>query len=139
MLLRRRKDSMREIKFRAWDKKKKKMYEVRSLHNIHSGINVHADLCNPTGGYGTNEDAVISNHYSVCDHQDSFIYLQYTGLHDKNGQEIYEGDIVRFDLYKGERVDVIEWENIANHTSFGGGTHNATVIGNIYENPDLLK
>jgi hypothetical protein len=65
--------------------------------------------------------------------------MQYAGIKDKIGKEIYEGDILRFDLYKKDLVTVLEWENICHHTSFGAGTQNCTVIGNIWENPELVK
>jgi len=77
------------------------------------------------------------NHAKYCEILEGEFML-YTGLMDKNGKEIYEGDIVRFNGFKKDRIELIEWENICKHTSFGGGTHNAVIIGNKYENPELL-
>jgi uncharacterized phage protein (TIGR01671 family) len=75
---------------------------------------------------------------------------QYTGLHDKNGREIYEGDIVDIGLKNqdGKLVlaPVIYGEYIAGYVLDNGGngiwqrlTEDCEVIGNIYENPDLLE
>ena len=79
--------------------------------------------------------------------------MQYTGLKDKNGREIYEGDIVDVIMWDKKTTEVVRWDEIgffpwtatnvhADDLDFYATSRKAEdieVIGNIYENPELLK
>ena len=72
---------------------------------------------------------------------------QYTGLTDKNGKKIFEGDIVNLELIDGVEIGVIKFNDILCRFSFydksgGYGIDNTCIfeiIGNIHDNPELLK
>jgi hypothetical protein len=76
------------------------------------------------------------------------ILMQYTGMKDKNGKEIYEGDICRFDVREGG-VGEPAYHGLVGQVGFSFGCytigdflshyHSLEVIGNIYENPELLE
>ena len=118
---------MREIKFKLWHKGFKKFFTT----NYSDQISMMPD----------------GNIFWMGECEtDNFTLLQYTGLKDKNGKEIYEGDIFRDnDTYlwevffedgmfcaKGGEYDLVEAliEFIPEHCE---------IIGNIYENPELLE
>ena len=108
-MIKRNDQRMREIKFRAWDGKK-------MLKNV------------PI-------DAVTLGKY-LDFIGTSLSVMQYTGLADKNGVEIYEGDVL-------SNSSIIEWDEQNAQWAFEGCVEDVTVgnlkvIGNIYENPELL-
>ena len=116
---------MREIKFRAWDKEQKRMFDV----------------------YGINTDHIAEDSYDSSDNsihpRKTCILMQYTGLKDRNGKEIYEGDIILFSLNTGEKVkDTIVFEMGGFRTDKRNFPltfyWSIEVIGNIYENKELL-
>ena len=137
---------MREIKLKAWNKATKKMYEV-----------IKIDFYNEKVGYLfadpiTQGEAIGYFKFSDID------LMEYTGLKDKNGKEIYEGDICRWrdlETFNDEILEdifVVVWndEKLAWYTqnedgNFGYDLYEYTddrdlgVIGNIYENIDLLE
>lgn len=126
---------MRELKFRAWDTTEKYL----------TGAFTIIDCLHHDG--------------RAWDYHDS-IWMQFTGLKDKNGKEIYSGDIIRdergmvgvivdfrygpqfmwlheyHDWTKGAQVVITEPVGHMQTASWLGGNE---VIGNIYENPELLE
>jgi len=145
---------MREIKFKAWDKRTRKMVET-GFHVL--GEVTAFDLLYQYGmehGKRKNEPGILR--------MNSFILMQYTGLHDKNGKEIYEGDILlhfdkRYVVKWDERMAAFQTENprdtidcdffnwfipsallSTQESPSGTGHADCEVIGNIYENPELL-
>ncbi len=128
---------MREIKFRAWNKKNKVM---RVLCDTFYWIQIGVDRLFKselsffaTSGYPKKE--------LLASTIDGDIFMQYTGLKDKNGKEIYEGDIVLCSRHDGEDMHEIVIEDIRQlpQFMFGSNLDWREVIGNIYENPELIK
>ncbi len=117
---------MRQIKFRVWEIKKKRFLEVMLLHHFDNGV---TSL--------TCSDGKSNVHLF----EEDWILMQYTGLKDKNGKEIYEGDIVRHRkaggiMGQGEIVIEVSRGVVVKNWPIA---FDPEVIGNIHENPELLK
>ena len=128
----------RIIKFRFWDRFEKKMYEVYNL----KGDSATGVLCSLDLG-------IIKKPCRI----ENGSLMQYTGIDDCKGKEIYEGDIV-----KGSLPEIIQWEEMDN-TNYGQGDSSSSkymgfefaqwgdkvdmnkieIIGNIYENTELIQ
>lgn len=127
----------RQIKFRAWDGERKR-FSYFHLHQF--GIDVPIESYYPVILHRSDDDELYRLEYR------SIEFCQYTGLLDCNGKEIFEGDILDFDEHEwGGRFkpEVIWMENIIGDWNYCGSLSDVRewrkVIGNIYENPELLK
>ncbi len=146
----------REIKFRAWDKEKKRM------------------IFGPTQDSNHSSSWVFTMYESQKDILDQIVLMQYTGLSDKNGKEIYDGDVIMYfreeikskKLYKcpltgkimphstsseQKAIYEVKWKNedacwspfhsrLDSYFYLGGcELDELEIIGNVHENPELLK
>jgi uncharacterized phage protein (TIGR01671 family) len=130
---------MREIKFRAWDTKFQKMYFSHDENDDGARVMLfhgdwEVDTCYPDSG----DDAGTI----PCDGKKA-VLMQFTGLKDESGKEIYEGDIVLWKWLNHDVTASVKWdEDRANFYAgerYGQTLGAVKVIGNIYENPELLK
>jgi uncharacterized phage protein (TIGR01671 family) len=127
---------MREIKFRAWSASSKTMRPLTQITFTGGGT------------WSVEKGTGVSIEF-----QPNIEVLQYTGLKDKNGKEIYEGDVILdtslfggiFEIAWADAYSGAQWCQVKSDgtiNDFYGGlsrSEDIEVIGNIYENPDLIK
>ena len=118
--------TQRPIKFRAWDTHGGD-YKTRYVQMEYFSL------------FGLDEDYINAYGHFI---DDRTIVMQFTGLHDRLGKEIWEGDVVRYVANGEEVIDQVVYID----SFFGVEKYTGTlttifpieVIGNIYENPELL-
>ena len=125
----------RRLKFRVWDKLEKRFIYPDKGYQGHYVLDLNGRFQNLQNGSGGDE----------------YVVQQYTGLKDKNSKEIYEGDIIRgkfhdTDYYGNLKTITAEVVWIERYACFNIGVEEwrysgepVTVIGNIFENNELLK
>ncbi|WP_375708924.1 YopX family protein [Streptococcus dysgalactiae] len=124
-------------KFRVWNAETKAMYEVKSLvFTLRSMFCVNRKLIYPERTFYFDDE-------NIC-------LMQSTGLFDKNGVEIFDGDIVNFMVpnqmisgtYQIRQAKSGEWRldnRVQGRPLYISGSYHCEVIGNVWENPELLE
>ena len=126
---------MREYKFRCWDTKNKEMLEVQELD--------YEDSYN-------GEPMIRTTMYNDYFDTEDMILMQYTGLKDKNGKEIYEGDIVKIDIDRAyvkwndkygyfQLIPIKDYYFDSDIIGQALEYEDVEVIGNEFDNPELLE
>lgn len=137
----------REIKFRAWDKDRNKMLDVQYLYFYKDKIIASMPI-------------KVKGFENLCIEKTNVELMQYTGVHDdsENENEIFQGDVIKFAYEDEEIIGKVEYEAgsyiiVSNELSSGyipflklvdidrdyWWIPMSKVIGNIYENPELLE
>ncbi|HFU1894780.1 TPA: YopX family protein [Streptococcus pyogenes] len=121
--------------FRAWDKSNKKMCDVKALSEFNGGeVTIKRD--------GENASYVVPI--------ERVILMQSTGLKDKNGVEIFDGDVVNFMVpnqmisgtYQIRQAKSGEWRldnRVQGRPLYISGSYHCEVVGNVWEDGDLLE
>ena len=131
---------MKEIKFRAWLKEKEMLVDVLGISFEEKYVRLPIES-EPSDEYWWYETAWGFDEVEL---------MQFTGLKDKNGVEIYEGDMLR-DSESIVIVKFVDGEFSVDYRTIGGkwrnygslfdylGDYEGEIIGNIYENPELIE
>lgn len=116
-------NKMREIKFRVWDKKDKKMIDSHACKvNFQRYIADNAEM--------SASDVEMTQRY---------VPMMFTGLYDRDNCDIYEGDVLAQYSHGRARAVYLKkvvWKDSGFNITSG---QNRKVIGNVYQNPELLK
>jgi len=123
---------MRKIKFRAWITPENKRYNNGG--QMWNWEKVQNEL---------HSDGKFWHMFWEPEYRDAVVPMQYTGMVDSKGVEIYEGDIVEYEFgYENKIREAVVFEGrnfcLTSGNNYMPEENNRTVVGNVWENPDLL-
>lgn len=133
---------MRTLKFRVWDKQQHKFHTDKNWGISLDGANII--------GFSSHDSWSDDRGYKIA-LTENLVVLQYTGVNDKNNKEVYDGDILRNEL--NGNICFVRWATDMEYAGWSLARpgepignlfinkiyQNLEVIGNIFENPELLK
>jgi hypothetical protein len=123
---------MRTLKFRAWDKLEKKFTYPNSGYQGHYILDLNGRFHNLQNGSG----------------DDDYVVQEFTGCHDAHNKEIYEGDILEYNHGNGINIGYVGFTSGIFFLNYSDENNdelgyllvsNIKIIGNIFENKELLK
>lgn len=127
---------MREYKFRAYDRVENKMISFE-------------ELVERSSLYDFSDEFIDPFNEMIGEYESPRIYMQYTGLEDKNGKEIYEKDIIMGEDCDGVYFAKVEWSKTDAQFMIEAGKYftdelsiyvdDVVVVGNVFEKPEILK
>lgn len=137
----------REVKYQAYVPELNKIVDVYVLNPMNRTVYLsHQQLFGTPG-----DDVLMSNAEPRDEHERCVKIRQYTGLNDTNGDEIYEGDVIVDTCDRSELTQEVRWYRggfmlhkqvhfgFASIEKYDGDSSHYKVIGNIYENAELLE
>lgn len=117
---------MKDIKIRAW--------------------NTSENIMLPSACFWSWLRSVNGDKYNIQEMEDDLVLMLYTGLNDKNGNDVFESDVVKIDgrglyrvIYIDDSMKFFFQTLTGDSGEFRAGSENIEVVGDIYQNPELLE
>ena len=131
---------MKELKYRVFDKDDGMLYPEFTFIDM-NGFSSHTCYGKiSVSFFQESHDGNGKYHEDPDPNVEELIWMDFTGFKDKNGKDIYYGDILRYGIYKiNVKLEIITEDFIADLIHYGWDCEDNIIVGNIYENKNLIK